>query len=122
MGAFTVTQGAFTASKTPAVSVGGGLRVYEVLTRGTMGATYATGGDTVAIPTAPTNYDLWAVEIVSYTRVAGISIHWDQSTSAPKLIAYDEDDTSGIEAQLANASTALAAAVVTLRFIFVAGL
>lgn len=122
MGAFTATQGAFRVSVPPAVSRGGGVQAIEILTKGTMGATYATGGDTVAIPSAPTNFDLFAVEIVSYTRVPGISIHWDQSTSAPKLIAYDEDNTSGIEAELANANAALAACVVTLRFIFVAGL
>ena len=122
MGSFTPTQAAFRASRTPAVSVGGGLRVEEMATVGTMGATYATGGDSVAIPTPPPNYDLWAVEIISYTRIAGYSIHWNQSVSTPKLIAYDEDGTSGIEAELANASNALAAVVVYLRFIFVAGL
>lgn len=84
----------------------------------TMGATYATGGDTVPLPDAPPGGVLRAVEIVHYDRLAGMSIHWDGSTVTPKLVAFDEDNVSGIEAELANASAALAAVDVILRFIY----
>lgn len=122
MGALVYTQTPFTASKEPAVSVGGGIRAHEVYATATFGATYATGGQTFTQPTVPTNYDLWAVEVLAHDAGAGIDIRWDLSTATPKLLAYDEDDTSGIAAQLANSSAALAAVVVKLRLVYVAGL
>lgn len=99
----------------------GGIRMERRYAIHTMGATYATGGDTVTLPAAPPGGTLWCVHILSYTRVAGMSIHWNKDTSTPKLIAYDEDNTSGIEAELANASAALAAVVVHLEFIYTIG-
>jgi hypothetical protein len=121
MGTIVLTQSPLRASTDPAVSRGG-LRTAEYLAKCTMGATYATGGDTVTTPSAPTNYDLFAVEVISHNAGAGIDIEWNQSTSAPKLIAYDEDNTSGVAAQVSDGSSALAAVVVFLRFIYVSGL
>jgi|GEM_PF-6339491 len=122
MGTIVFTQAPIESSEPPATSRGGGVRVKNFLATMTMGATYATGGDTVTAAATITGYDLFAVEVISHNAGAGIDIVWDHSTSTPKLIAYDEDGTSGIAAQLGNGSSALAAVVVYLRYVYVAGI
>ncbi len=98
----------------------GGMRYERLIGEFTMGATYATGGDTLPLPTVPGG-TLRCVSILHYERVAGMSVHWDGSVSAPKIIAFDEDNASGIEAELANASSALAAVEVIVEYIFRVG-
>jgi hypothetical protein len=59
-----------------------------VLTSFTMSASYATGGDTLTLPTADVRgKDLVAVNIL--TRQDGTRFYdWDGSVSAPKIRAY----------------------------------
>lgn len=95
----------------------GGIRYEKLIGEFTMGATYATGGDTLPLPVVPGG-TLRCVSILYYERVAGMSLHWDGSTSTPKIKAFDEDNASGIEAELANASSALAAVEVIVEYVF----
>lgn len=121
MGTVTHTVAPVQGGDLPVASRGG-IRFKTVRSKSLMGATYATGGDTVTLPTAPDGYSLYEVRITSSPSLpVGISLHWDGSTSTPKILAYDEDNTSGVQAELANASAALVAAVVFLEFVYKSG-
>lgn len=122
MGTVVHTRGAFEAGSPPSVSRGS-IREKRLRLKSTMGATYATGGDTVPLPTAPSGYDLDEVRITSSPALpAGITLHWDGSVATPKIVATDEDNTTGISAELASASAALAAAVLYLELVYVSGI
>lgn len=99
----------------------GGVRKRELYGEALMGATYATGGDTLPTPPTISGFTLWAVSILAYERVAGMSLHWNFDTATPKIVAFDEDNASGIEAELANASAALAAVNVKYALIYLSG-
>lgn len=60
----------------------------RVLVSFTMSASYATGGDTLTLPTADVRgHDLVGVNVL--TRQDGTRFYdWDGSTSAPKIKAY----------------------------------
>ena len=83
----------------------------------TMPDAYSSGG-TVAKPTVPDNLSLWALEVIEHTAGAGFDIRWNGSTSAPKLLMYDEDNTSGIAAEVSGDVSTIA---VWLRFIYTTG-
>lgn len=121
MGTVTETVPPIAGGTKKSVSDGGGVRFERLLGKHLMGATYATGGDTITMPAAPAGGTLFCVSILAYTRVAGMHIDWNLDTTTPKLIAYDEDNTSGIEAELSNGNAALAAVVVFLEFIYKIG-
>lgn len=96
-----------------------GVRFIHLYGKHTMGATYATGGDTVALPSAPPGYTLWCVNILSAPGLpAGHTLQWDGTEATPKILAYDEDNTTGIQAELAADSAALAAVELYLDFIY----
>lgn len=96
-----------------------GIKFIHLYGKQTMGATYATGGDTVAVPDAPPGYTLWCLDILSAVGLpAGFTLAWDGDSDEPKILAYDEDDTSGVQAELANGNAALAAVEVYLDFIY----
>ncbi len=121
MGTVTTTVTPVSSGSPKTIQSKGGLRIERVLGKHLMGATYATGGDTITMPGTPPGGTLFCVHILAYDRVAGLSLHWDGSVSTPKIKAFDEDNTSGIEAELANANAALAAVVVYLEFIYKIG-
>lgn len=120
MGTTTESTPAFRGGASKDASLGG-IRIERLYTKHVMGATYATNGDTITLPAAPPGGTLWCVHILAYTRVAGMSLHWNESTTTPKIVAFDEDNTSGIEAELANANAALAAVNVFLELIYTVG-
>lgn len=97
-----------------------GIKFIHKYGKHTMGATYANpGGDTVSMPDVPPGYTLWCVNILAAPGLpAGYSLVWDGSETTPKIIAYDEDGTSGIQAELTNSSAALAAVELYLDFIY----
>lgn len=122
MGTVTTTAGPYANGSPKTVTSRGGMRIERKITKNLMGATYATGGDTVTKPDAPPGGTLIAVQILAdENRPAGISMTWNGSASTPKILAYDEDNTSGIEAELTNANAALAAVVVWLEWIYTVG-
>jgi hypothetical protein len=84
----------------------------------TMSASYASGGDTVTKPTVPDNQALWALEVIEHTAGAGIDIRWNGNTTTPKLLMYDEDNTSGVAAEITGDQSAVS---VFLRFIYKTG-
>ena len=92
MGTFTNTTQFSPVSNEPAVSRGGGKR--ELCLRGkvTGSASYATGGDTLSVP-APSGYTLAEVRITSQPATFVREWRWDQSTSTPKLLAFDAVNT-----------------------------
>ena len=72
---------------------------------------YPTGGEAVT----PANFEfLLNVEsvIIGSTDEAGVSARWDATND--KILLFDEDNTSGIEAEFANAGDA-SGVVVTLQ-------
>lgn len=74
-------------SEEPAVSRAG---VRELRLRGkvTGSSSYATGGETLTVPTL-TGYTLYEVRITSQPPAGTRLWAWDGSTSTPKLKAYD---------------------------------
>lgn len=86
------------ATSTPSILGGGGsvapvsqvgsAHNLRVLTSFTMSASYATGGDTLTLPTADVRgKDLVGVNVL--TRQDGTRFYdWDGSVSAPKIKAY----------------------------------
>lgn len=122
MGTVTTTAGPYASGSPKTVYSTGGRRLVRKVTKNLMGATYATSGDTVTKPDAPPGGTLLCINILADpNRPAGISFTWDGSTSTPKIIAYDEDNTSGIEAELANGSAALVAQVLYIEWIYTVG-
>jgi hypothetical protein len=107
------------AGDTPPSSQGG-VR-YEIRRgRATMGATYATGGDSMPTPATISGYTLDEVRITSTTGLpAGVQLQWDGGIAPPKIFAYDP--ATGTHAQLANASAALAAVVVRYEYVYISG-
>lgn len=100
----------------------GGVKIVRRLAKCLMGATYATGGDELAVPSAPPGGTLASIAIHSAPSLpAGISLRVVFSTSAPKIMAMDEDNTSGIEAELSNGNAALVAQVVWVEFVWTIG-
>jgi hypothetical protein len=100
MGTFTNTSQFTPVSEPPAVSRGGGKRELVLRAKLTGSASYATGGDTVTLP-APDGYTLYELRVTSQPPATRTYV-WDQSTSAPKLIAFDAFATQ--EANATNVS------------------
>lgn len=120
MGTVTHSRAPFESGELPVVSRAG-IRTKRLRSTSLMGATYATSGDTVTLPTAPAGYTLDEVKITSAIGLpAGFILTWDGNKTTPKIIAYDP--ATGTHAQLANASAALAAVVLYLEFVYVSGL
>lgn len=65
----------------------------------TFDSSYPTGGEALASSDFSSVGSLDSV-IVSQTNVAGIDAVWDSANS--KVLLYDEDNTSGIAAQVAD--------------------
>jgi hypothetical protein len=102
--AVTVTEIATVFGSPPASEKAYNMTVATVL----FDDSYPTGGEALA---ASDFSDLSSISniIVGSNTTAGISARWDQANS--KLILFDEDDTSGIEAQFANTGDASAITV-----------
>lgn len=94
----------------------GGVRLESIYVVTAGAATYATSGDTLPTPTVPTGWTLLSIELVWWDKAAGITIKWNGNTSTPKLIAFDEDNTSGIEAELANGNAQLNGLAMHFRY------
>lgn len=92
MGTFTNTTQFAPVSVQPAVSRGGGSRELRLRGKVTGSSSYATGGDTLSVP-APSGYTLAEVRITSQPSTFVREWRWDQSTSTPKLLAYDAVNT-----------------------------
>jgi hypothetical protein len=120
MGTLTVVTPPTAGSTRKTVSEGG-VRFEMEIAELTGAATYATNGDVLPIPTRPTGWVLKAIEVVHAATPAGITVRWNGNTTTPKLLAYDEDNTSGVQAELANADTQLASIVVVLRYVWRVG-
>lgn len=119
MGTTAETVPAFTGGSPKNFSLGG-TKVARVLAKHTMGATYATGGDTITLPPAPAGGTLFCVSVLGYTQTAAaVDILWDGSVVTPKLKVYVE--TTGTSAELANGNAGQAATVVFLEFIYTIG-
>ena len=73
---------------------------------------YPTGGEAIAAA----DFGLQRIDsvIVGSNDEAGVSARWDQANSKLKL--FDEENTSGIEAEFANAGDASANVVTLLVF------
>lgn len=121
MGSLVFTQNPFQSSEQPAVSRGGGKRSISFLSKATFGTQYDTGGQTFTQPTVPTNFVLFLVEVIDHNLGAGIDVRWNLDATTPKLLAYDEDNTSGVAAEVADDATTYAANIVFLRLTYVAG-
>lgn len=119
MGTVTQTVAPMKLGSPKTVASRGGRRIERLLGKHLMGATYATGGDTITMPTAPPGGTLFAINVVSYTPQAGVLIQWDQSTSTPKLKVFVE--SAGTSAELANGNAGQAATVVFLEFLYTVG-
>lgn len=76
----------------------------------TFDSSYPTGGE--AIDAGQFGMSSIVTLIVGSTDEAGISARWDQANS--KIILFDEDNTSGIEAQFANTGDASGVVVTVL--------
>ena len=83
----------------------------------TFDSSYPTGGEAIAVTDFPSLSSIDEV-IVGSTDEAGISARWDKANSKLKLM--DEDNTSGIEAEFANAGDA-SGVIVTLLVVGNAG-
>jgi hypothetical protein len=70
----------------------------------TYSGTYATGGEVVTAASLGLTY---VDELIPLTpNEAGIDAAWDGTKGAsPKVLLYDEDDTSGVAAERAAATT-----------------
>lgn len=121
MGSLVYTQAPFEVSSQPAVSKGGGVRSLQFLFKATMGTQYDTGGQTFTQPTVPSNYDLFLVEVIDHDLGAGYDVRWNLDAATPKLLVYDEDNTSGVAAENADDATIHAVKVVWVRLTYVAG-
>lgn len=121
MGTTVEQLGPLVRASRKAVDSTGGVGAESILMKHTMGATYATGGDTIALPAAPPGCTLFAVHVISHNAGPGMTIVWDHSTSTPKLLWYDEDNTSGVAAEGGNGVNTLAAVVVFLELIYTRG-
>ena len=100
MGTFTNTTQFKQVSEEPAVSRGG---AREIKLRGkiTGSSSYATGGDTVTVPTI-TGATLAEVRITAQPPSGTRVWAWDQGTSTPKILAFDAFATQ--EANATNVS------------------
>lgn len=99
----------------------GSMRFQRAYAVATLGTQYDTGGNEVALPDAPDGYDLWCVVVLNHNLGPGLDVWWNQSPSAPKLLVYDEDNTSGIAAELADNDTNHAAKILFLELIYKSG-
>ena len=94
MGNISITAGPLLASEQPAISRGGRRRtvVYGTFS---MSASYATNGDTIAVPNA-SSYGTLVAFFITPTVKGGYHLVWDGGTSTVKVIAYDlADGTAG---------------------------
>lgn len=96
----------------------GGIRYEMWYGEFTFPATYATNGDTVPKPQGPAGGTLKAVQVVHAALPAGIDVQWDGGTSTIKLKAFDEDNTSGVAAELANGNGQLDGITAILGFLY----
>lgn len=69
----------------------------------TFSGSYASGGEAVT----PGSLGLTYVEelFLNPPNTAGIHAAWNQSPTAPKVVLYDEDNISGIEAEASGTFT-----------------
>ncbi len=123
MGTVTTTAGPYQGGSPKTVASRGGVQFVRKITKNLMGATYATGGDTVTKPDAPPGGTLFCVHVLAAPNLpVGIDLVWDGAVGATvKILAYDEDNTSGVAAELANASAALVAQVLYIEWIYTVG-
>lgn len=77
--------------------VQGNVRVWSGVI--TFDSSYPTGGEAIAVGDFGFTLEILNV-VLGPTNVAGIDAVWDQANS--KVILYDEDNTSGIAAQVAD--------------------
>lgn len=96
----------------------GGVRIVRKFGTYTFPATYATGGDTVPQPDAPAGGTLISVHIVHADAPAGMTPKWTGNTTTVKILVTDEDNTSGISAELANANAAMSGLALHLEWIY----
>ena len=79
----------------------------------TFDASYPTGGEAV-LPADFGGLVQIDTVIIGQTNVAGVDAVWDATNS--KVILYDEDNTSGVAAQAANASDQSATIVTAIVY------
>lgn len=79
--------------------IAGTQRVWQGLI--TFDSSYPTGGEAIEVNQLGGMFQLDALSL-EQTNTAGFDAVWDQATA--KILLYDEDNTSGIAAQAANAS------------------
>ena len=91
--------------------VEGNVRVWEGIV--TFDSSYPTGGEAVTAGNFGFTLEILNV-IAGQTNVAGIDAVWDSANS--KVLLYDEDNTSGIAAQVAD-TTDMSATTVPVRVI-----
>lgn len=98
----------------PALSRGG-KRLRFFLAKITMSASYATGGDTLQIPTLPTGFGLKGVFVAENPDATPRFISWDGSNATPKLKAFVE--SAGTLGEV-TAATNLSAVTRTILAVF----
>lgn len=89
----------------------GSQRIWQGLI--TFDASYPTGGEALDLDQLGGLVQLDAL-ILNQTSVAGKDAVWDAATA--KVLIYDENDTSGVAAQAANASDQSAVTVRAVAF------
>lgn len=88
MGTATCTLLTGNNAEGPVTRLAPGPNHREVIFQIVPSSSYATGGETIALPTDAKLGDIVAIELI--TRHDGTRIwEWNGSTSAPKVIAYD---------------------------------
>lgn len=78
----------------------GGKTLRYFLGKVTLSSSYATGGDTLTVPTLPTGFSLVAVFIAENPDATPRFVSWDGSTGTPKLKAFVE--STGTLGEVAN--------------------
>ena len=112
MGTATCTLLTGANSEGPVTRMGPGHDHREVIFKIVPSASYATGGETIALPADAKLGDIVAIELI--TRHDGTRIwEWNGSTTAPKVIAYDAFATQEGNATDVSAVTLIARAILT---------
>lgn len=86
----------------PAPVSRGGKRLRFFIGKVTMSSSYATGGDTLQVPTLPAGFSLVQVHVAENPDATPRFVTWDGSTSTPKLKAFVE--SAGVMGEVANAT------------------